>query len=1150
LVSVTDAINQVTTLSYDLASDPLKITKVTDPFGRFATFAYDDVGQLIKITDVIGLSSEFEYGANLEYLTGTLDFIRALTTPYGTTTFRSGIGPYDGYNNNRWLEATDPLGGTERVEHILAASGVPLAGSDSANTVPTGFTGNSNLNTHLAIYYSKLAMDRQSSDPPDPEDGEIFRFRSSNQFKISAYQLQSTKLPLENRVWYEHQGETLSNGVGSDGRPAKIGRVLDDGSSQIYRYEYNSNGFPTRYTDPVGRETLYEYASNEIDFLKSRQKNGVTYDLLQEFTYNSGHQPLTVKGSAGQTTSFTYNAQGQLLTLTRPPRAGITENRTTTYSYTNGYLQTVTGPAAGATKSFTYDSYGRTRTIADSDSYTLTFDYDALDRQTKVTFPDATFEEIVYEKLDPARERDRLGRWTNRVFDSLRRLSMIADSLGRIVTQQWCSCGSLDVLVDPNGYPTTWERDIQGRITKEIRANGSEWLYGYENTTSRLKTVTDPKNQVKTYSYFVDNNLQGLSYTNEETETPNVTFSFDAAYNRLTGMVDGTGTTTYGFHPVGSTPQLGSGRLATVNGPLNNDIITYAYDERGRVVSRAVNGAAVTYEYDALGRIFTENNVLGTFSYQYEGVTSRLRTVTYPNGQTSIYAYYPNSGDHHLQEIHHRKPGGVTLSKLNYSYDAVGNIKTWTQQQDVNPAKAYDFEYDRADEIRTAVWRTTDATPTILKRYAYTYDPAGNRTVEQIDNAPVLSAYDSVNRLTSQTPGGTMRFAGTLNEAATVTIQGLGATVTGDNRFERAAQVSSGTSQVVVKAKDYAGNERTNTYEVSVSGSSKTFSFDANGNMTADGVRTFEWDAENRLRAIAQGILRTEFTYDGTGRGTRITELENQSVTSDRWLLWCGEEICEHRNPNTSAVLKQYFRLGVKNGSQSFFYARDHQWTIREMTNDQGTVSARYEYDPYGRITKTAGSEDSDFVLTGHLVHPQSSLILTMFRIYSPETGRWLSEDPYVESGRGTRAHNRYLYLDNSVVNFLDPDGLMKAKPGTPLPGGPLRTNLECLDECLGTYYEIRITETTENHPPGNPHTRGEAADFTVCPRDPFLNPKRPLPTRINHKWVLCCARACSFEFSIYHPPGDPRSSAPHFHVQIPPGRGGAVNPPQTGCNF
>ena len=56
-----------------------------------------------NILDVIGLSS------TLAYTPGT-DFINALTTPYGTTSFVN-----NGAGTDRWLEATDPAGHKERV---------------------------------------------------------------------------------------------------------------------------------------------------------------------------------------------------------------------------------------------------------------------------------------------------------------------------------------------------------------------------------------------------------------------------------------------------------------------------------------------------------------------------------------------------------------------------------------------------------------------------------------------------------------------------------------------------------------------------------------------------------------------------------------------------------------------------------------------------------------------------------------------------------------------------------------------------------------------------------------------------------------------------------------------------------------------------
>ena len=50
-------------------------------------------------------------------------------------------------------------------------------------------------------------------------------------------------------------------------------------------------------------------------------------------------------------------------------------------------------------------------------------------------------------------------------------------------------------------------------------------------------------------------------------------------------MTDGTGTTLYSYNPITGTPTLGANQLASVDGPLPNDTITYAYDELGRRVS-------------------------------------------------------------------------------------------------------------------------------------------------------------------------------------------------------------------------------------------------------------------------------------------------------------------------------------------------------------------------------------------------------------------------------------------------------------------------------------------------------------------------------------------------------------------------------------
>jgi hypothetical protein len=111
------------------------------------------------------------------------------------------------------------------------------------------------------------------------------------------------------------------------------------------------------------------------------------------------------------------------------------------------------------------------------------------------------------------------------------------------------------------------------------------------------------------------------------------------------------------------------------------------------------------------------------------------------------------------------------------------------------------------------------------------------------------TAVDNVNRLTSQQPSGIINVAGTLNEPASVTINGKAAIVDGTNKFTGTASIASGANAFTIVATDPAGNARTTIYDLTNTGTSATFTYDANGNMTGDGTRTFEWDAENRLVA-------------------------------------------------------------------------------------------------------------------------------------------------------------------------------------------------------------------------------------------------------------------------------------------------------------
>jgi RHS repeat-associated protein len=723
VAALTDAISQVTVFSYTNASDPLKITQVSDPFGRFATFAYDGNGRLTNITDCANLSSQFGYDAG--------DFIQSMTTPYGTTSFAKGES-----GRTRWLEVTHPTGEKERVEFSESTS-VGISASDPANTVPAGINTINNYLYYRDTYY----WDRKaySEAAGDYTKARLYHWLHSTDWSTVMGVLESEKLPLENRVWYNYDGQPSSIQIGSTSLPNAIGRVLDDGTTQLRRFKYNALGHITNSVDPVGRSMTYVYAANLVDLLEVRQTTGTNNELIAKFAYNSQHLPLRTWDAAGQLTTNSYSARGQLLTTTNP------KNETTTLTYdTNGYLFSIDGPLPGTndTTSFTYDAVGRAQTVTGPDGYTLAYGYDNLDRLTNITYPDGTFEAFTYERLDRVRSRDRMGREAHYTYDAFRHLESLEDPLHHVTRFDYCGCGAMTGLVDPMGRRTSWNYDIQGRLAAKNYVDGSRILYTYENTTSRLKSVQDEKGQIKAYDYYADDNRRRVSYPIAQLPTPTVTFTYDTNYSRMISMQDGIGLTTWSYYPAGV---FGALKVASVDGPWENDTVNYYYDALGRVINRSINGAAQTYAYDPLGRATNVVNALGSFTYAFDGATPRVRDVSYPNSQTSHYDYFDNLRDRRLQRIAHLKPDSSLISRFTYAYNPFGNITNWVQE--MGPlTETWEIGYDDADQLLNVL---ADQGGTNTISYNYGYDPAGNRLFEDIDGIRRSFDYNALNQLVS-----------------------------------------------------------------------------------------------------------------------------------------------------------------------------------------------------------------------------------------------------------------------------------------------------------------------------------------------------------------------------------------------------------------
>jgi len=1019
LTGLTDALGRVTTFTYGDA-DPLKITQVTDPFGRTATFSYTG-GLLTTITDVVGMTSSLGYEA------GT-DVVNALTTPYGTTTFTRGTA--GNFQQVKWLEATDPGGDTERMEFTYQTYATELPASDPIADVPTGMMA-SNLVKYAASYYwDKKAM---RLAPGDRTKAKVIGFaRLSGNIITDTREF--VKMPFENRVWFNYPGQaSSSSAVGiTANSPSVIGRVIDDGTTQLHKASYTARGQVAETTDPLGRKMAYTYDASGVNLTEVRMTTAGSTDLLLSATYTAQNLPLDVFDANGRKTSYTYNGFGQPLTITLPQRAGQPVEQVQLTYNAQGYLTRITDPLNGTTD-FTYDGYDRIRTVTDRDTYTVTYDYDNLDRLTKVTFPDGTYTQTSFNRLDAEWTRDREGRWTHFWYDYLRKVVATRDSAGRVTGLSWCRCGALASLLDPMGRLTVWNYDLQKRLTSKVLPDGTATTYLYQPKSGRLLSQTDAKGQTTQYDYFGDDKLKQISYLNAQVATPSVSFAYDSSYGRLGTMTDGTGLTTYGYSPVSGAMPVpaisGAGQLANIDGPLDNDLITFSYDEWSRSIGSAINGSGQSVQLDAIGRVQQLSNPLGTFSYTYAGATNRLTEALAPNGMKTIMSYQALASDFRVASIRHQTAGAARISEFGYQYSTAGRIQQWTQQADNATATVWSYGYDAVDQLTAARATSGTANGALIKEYGWEYDGLGNRLSERLSttstNAIGKSISNNLNQLLSTAGGGRMLVKGQIDEPGTVTVNGAAVQVNTDKTFVADVDTVTGSNTFTVQATDLKGNVRTNQFQINTTanGTARTLTYDLNGNCTQDGTTTYTWDAQNRLVTVTQGTKRSEFTYDGADRRVRVVEKDGAATLSDQRFVWLGATIAERRNSIGDTVEMRFLGVGEMEGATKRYYTRDHLGSIREVVDQAGSVLARYDYDMFGVRTRVGGSDAAyvcTFGFTGHVHHAPTGMALTWFRAYVPGSGRWLSRDPIEELG----GLNLYGYVGNRPTNSIDPLGL------------------------------------------------------------------------------------------------------------------------------
>jgi RHS repeat-associated protein len=188
------------------------------------------------------------------------------------------------------------------------------------------------------------------------------------------------------------------------------------------------------------------------------------------------------------------------------------------------------------------------------------------------------------------------------------------------------------------------------------------------------------------------------------------------------------------------------------------------------------------------------------------------------------------------------------------------------------------------------------------------------------------------------------------------------------------------------------------------------------------------------------GHLVAQYTYDGQGALVKRTMAEEGT-----WTVYIGGIYEESSDGQEVTYVKYYSafgrRIAMRSGSEGSagvvnYILSDHLGSSTVVTDSAGGDVRAMKYYPYGAERPATGTMTeppiTDKLFTGQQrEEPETISALGLYdygaRFYSTLMGRFLSPDPLIAAPGDPQALNRYSYVRNNPLIFVDPTGLQMA---------------------------------------------------------------------------------------------------------------------------
>ncbi|MBU6999009.1 MAG: RHS repeat protein [Theionarchaea archaeon] len=520
---------------------------------------------------------------------------------------------------------------------------------------------------------------------------------------------------------------------------SRLTKVEEEYATNLFTqttYQYDEIGNLTSFIDAENHTTSYTYGS--IFGLTRTTYPDSTYE---EYFYDNVGNLASFIDCNGDETEYTYDS------LYRVTEVEYEDQSTLSFVYdlnSNRIRMDDDSPGTGDYVEYSYDKWNRvtaeTRRIS-QDSYTVSYQYDAANRLTNLTYPNGM--EILYSYDDLNRptevkryvdgsndeilmdgiEYDTESAVTQLDYGNGLRASFSYDSLHRPLSIELrdgeTSYLDLDYTYDDNSNITQL---VNGWRDTDTNWNSDTESYSYDG----LDRLTSASCTAWSHSYTYDKvgNITAkdaitctVNTTNEVTSLSDGTaFAYDSNGNRIE-KTKGTDTWDYTYDY--------ANRLTKVK---ENDAVVgeYIYSVDSRRIQVKEGIANTTFIYSGLNILYEENTT-GTATYIY-GLAGQIAKMTTIQGESNTFYYHTD----HLKSTRLVTDESGTIVE-DVRYHPFGEPITNGEESCLYTGKERDstdlyyygaryYDSDLGRFLTRDPLTGTNTSPQTLNRYAYCLD--------------------------------------------------------------------------------------------------------------------------------------------------------------------------------------------------------------------------------------------------------------------------------------------------------------------------------------------------------------------------------------------------------------------------------------------